>query len=60
MRKNGRDLRDVKEQTPEMCLEAVRNDPWALEFVKEQTEEICPAALKREREISEIIEKHTP
>ena len=34
-------LKFVKNQTEEICLEAIRNIGWALKFVKNQTEEIC-------------------
>ena len=30
-------LKYKNEQTPEICLEAVKQDGWALEFVIEQT-----------------------
>ena len=32
---NGRALRYVKEQTPEICATAVKADPWALQCVKD-------------------------
>ena len=34
-------LRMAKEQTPEMCLKAVKKNGYALEYVKEQTPKIC-------------------
>ena len=40
------DLRFVKEQTEEICLESVKKDGYALQFVKEQTREICLDAVK--------------
>ena len=40
-------LRVDKYQTPEICLEAVKQHGWALEFVKDQTQEICLEAVKR-------------
>ena len=32
----------------EFCLEAVKQDGYALEHVKEQTQEICLEAVKRD------------
>jgi hypothetical protein len=43
----GRTIDHVKEQTPEMCLAAVKQDGHALEYVREQTPEICMAAIKQ-------------
>ena len=37
----------AKEQTPEMCLEAVKQYSFALQYVKEQTPEICLKAVKQ-------------
>ena len=37
----------VKEQTPEICLEAVKQNGYALEYVQEQTPEICLEAVKQ-------------
>ena len=39
------DLRKVKEQTPEICLEAVKQDEYALQFVQPQFREACEKAL---------------
>lgn len=36
-------LKNVKEQTPEICLEAVKKDAPNLAYVKKQTPEICLA-----------------
>ncbi|MFY8029938.1 MAG: DUF4116 domain-containing protein, partial [Bacteroidia bacterium] len=36
VKKNGLVLEYVKEQTHEICLEAVKNNPAALKFAKEQ------------------------
>lgn len=38
----------MKEQTPEICLEAVRQDGNALAYVKEQTPEICIEAVEQD------------
>ena len=42
-------LKKVNEiyRTKELCLEAVRNNGFALRFVKEQTPEICLEAVKK-------------
>ena len=41
-------LRMTKEQTPEICLEAVKQYGLALQYVKEQTPEICLKAIKND------------
>ena len=38
-------LECVKEQTPEICLAAVRHDGMTLKYVREQTYEICLTAV---------------
>ncbi len=38
---------DLKEQTPELCMAAVKRDGEVLKYVKEQTPEICMAAGKK-------------
>jgi hypothetical protein len=48
-------LKLVKEQTPEICLEAIKRDYWAIEFVREQTPEICVAALAETEESLEHV-----
>lgn len=55
----GWDLQLVKEQTPEICLAAMRNC-YAFEYVKEQTPEICLAAVKVNGLILEHIKEQTP
>lgn len=37
-----------RHQTPEMCMEAVKNDYMAIQFVHHQTPEICIEALKQD------------
>ena len=56
----GPALQYVKEQTPELCLEAVKRDGWALKFVKEQTDEICLAAVKEDAWALEFVKNKTP
>jgi hypothetical protein len=37
----------VKEQTEAVCLEAVKQNGYALRYVKEQTEAVCLEAVKQ-------------
>jgi hypothetical protein len=37
---DGFELRNIKEQTPEICLAAVNNLGWCLMYVKQQTDNI--------------------
>ena len=53
-------LRMTKEQTPEICLEAVKQHGWALKFVKEQTPEICIEAVKQNGYALEYVKEQTP
>ncbi|MBQ2382920.1 MAG: DUF4116 domain-containing protein, partial [Oscillospiraceae bacterium] len=40
----------VKEQDREICLEAVKQDCWALKYVKKQDKSICLLAIKQDIE----------
>ena len=45
---NGLSLEYVTvEHTPELCLAAVQQYGWALQYVKEQTPDICLAAVQK-------------
>lgn len=44
---NGRSLHYVSEQTPELCLAAVKQNGEALKYVNEQEPEICLEAIKQ-------------
>lgn len=48
------------EQTPEVCLAAVRQNGQALKFVKEQTPEICLAAVQRDSHALIYVKEETP
>ncbi len=43
---NGLCLKNIKNQTKELCIEAVKNNGLALQHVINQTEEICIEAIK--------------
>ena len=45
--KDGLLLEYINEQTPEICMKALKQNGLALEFVKEQTPEICMTAIKQ-------------
>jgi hypothetical protein len=50
----------LKNKTPEICLEAVKQNGLALEFVKEQTPEICLEAVKQDGLALEFVKERTP
>ena len=50
----------VKDQTPEICLEAVRYDANALCVVKEQTSEICLEAVRQKGHTLRFVKERTP
>ena len=52
---DGCPLQYVKEQTYELCLEAVKKNGFALQYVKEQTYELCLEAVKNNGYTSEYI-----
>ena len=53
-------LEYVKEQTPEICLEAVRRNGRVLRYVKEQTSEICLEAVKQNGYALNFVKEQTP
>ena len=53
-------LGEVKEQTPEICMAAVKQNGWALQYVNEQTLEICLAAVKQDGRALQFVKEQTP
>ena len=41
-------IRKIIQIDEEICLKAVRKNPFALQFVKEQNKKICLAAVKKD------------
>ena len=60
VRRNGKALKLVTKQTPEVCLEAVKKNSRALQYVKEQTEELCLAAVNRNGLSLFFVNQHSP
>jgi len=56
---NGSWFKYAPIQTPEICLEAVQTNPWALQFVEEQTREICLAAVEQNGYTLQFVEHQT-
>ena len=52
-------LNFVIEQTPELCLAAVKENAWNLEYVKEQTYALCFEAIKQDGSILRIVKEQT-
>ena len=48
-------LQNIDNQTPEICLEAVKQNEYELLFIKEQTPEICLEAVKQNPSIIRYI-----
>ena len=46
-------------QTPEICLEAVKQNGYALQYVKEQTLEICLEAVKQNGYALQYVKEQT-
>lgn len=51
---------ELQEQTPELCMEAVRNDSSALVFVREKTPELCMAAVEKNGWALQFVMEQTP
>ena len=47
-------------QTEELCMTAVKQNGYALEYVKNQTEEICMEAIKQNGWALKYVEEQTP
>jgi hypothetical protein len=62
VKKYGYALQFIKEQTYELCLEAVKTSgcACALKYVKEQTPEICLASVKNSGCALEYVKEQTP
>jgi len=59
LKKDGRVLQFIKNQTREMCIVACQYDGWALEFVNEQTEEICIIACESDSYMLNFVDNLT-
>ena len=59
VKKNGLNLKDIKNPCNLVCLEAVKQDGYVLEFVKEQTVEICLEAVKQNGYALEFVKEQT-
>lgn len=59
VKKSGRALFFIENQTEELCLTAVRQDGSALEYVENQTHEICLAAVTQNGLALQYVEKQT-
>ena len=59
VRENPLNLEFVKNQTPKICLEAVKQYGLALQYVKEQTYEICLAAVKQNGLALKFVKEQT-
>ena len=60
VRENPLNLEYVKEQTQEICLQAVKQNGLALRFVKNQTPEICLEAVKEDGLALKYVINQTP
>ena len=49
----------VKDQTPKLCLEIIKQNGEALQFVNEQTEELCLSAFLNNIESYNFIKEPT-
>lgn len=52
-------LAHIKNPSEEMCIEACRQNGWALEIVGEQTEAICMAAVQQNGEAIQYVRQQT-
>ncbi len=59
VQKNGLELKNVSDQTDEICKIAVEQNGNALEYVKNQTDEICKIAVKKRGIALYYVKKQT-
>ena len=52
-------IKDVNQQTPELCLAGVKAYAWNILYIKEQTPEICLEAVKGSSTLY-LVKKQTP
>ena len=57
VQQNGRALRYVEEQTPEICAEAVKNNPHAWKFVAKDLKEEVESLLDNENSLEEKLDE---
>ena len=60
VKKDGVALQHVRDQTPEICLEAIHQNWNALRYVRDQTPEICLAAVKQNGYALQWVRDQTP
>ena len=48
VQKDGYAIRHIKEQTPELCLAAVKQEGYAIRHITNKTHEICLEAVKQD------------
>ena len=53
-------LKELKNQKPDICLVALKQNGHALQFVKEQTPDICLAAVKQNGHALQFVKEQTP
>ena len=53
-------LKEVKQQTPELCLAGVKACAWNILYIKKQTPEICLEAVKGSGSTLYILKEQTP
>lgn len=56
----SQDQKTLQSSTPEICLEAVKQNDKALHYVREQTPEMCLAAVKHNGNALEFVKEQTP
>jgi len=52
-------LQYIGEYLPELCLESVKQDCWALKYVKKQTNELCLEAVKQDGIALQFVKEQT-
>lgn len=60
VRKNPSLLKQIKEQTPEICMTAISEDPRALSLVRDQSPVICLTAVKTNGNALQYVREQTP
>ena len=57
VRLDGYAIRHIKNQTPEVCLAAIRQVGYAIKYIKNQTPELCLVAVEQNGNVIKYIRK---
>ncbi len=60
VKQDWKNLANIEQQTPEMCMIALQQNPKAIEFIRNPTPEMCMLAIKADASNLSLIKNKTP